>query len=88
MKKAIIEMLDNQIIELELYDEYAPKTVLNFEKLVTQGFYNGLTFHRVIPGFVSQGGCPNGDGTGSSASIEDEIINNPLKHSRSFINGS
>lgn len=80
MKKAIIEMLDNKIIELELYDEYAPKTVLNFEKLVTQGFYNGLTFHRVIPGFVSQGGCPNGDGTGSTTSIEDEIINNPLKH--------
>ena len=51
-------------IEFELYPNEAPGTVANFEKLVNEGFYNGLTFHRVIPGFVSQGGCPNGTGMG------------------------
>jgi peptidyl-prolyl cis-trans isomerase B (cyclophilin B) len=49
---------------IELYPKVAPKTVENFEKLVNKGFYNGLTFHRVEPGFVVQGGDPNGDGTG------------------------
>ncbi len=51
-------------IVIELYPEVAPKTVENFEKLVSQGFYNNLTFHRVVPGFVVQGGDPAGNGTG------------------------
>ncbi|RJQ54904.1 MAG: peptidylprolyl isomerase [Actinobacteria bacterium] len=63
MKKAIIET-DKGTIELELFDAEAPGTVANFEKLAAGGFYDGLTFHRVIPGFVVQGGCPAGDGTG------------------------
>lgn len=49
---------------IELYDDDAPGTVANFAKLAKSGFYNGLTFHRVIPDFVVQGGCPRGDGTG------------------------
>jgi len=48
----------------ELYDQTTPGTVNNFLKLINEGFYNGLNFHRVIPGFVIQGGCPNGTGTG------------------------
>ncbi len=63
MKKAIIET-DKGNIELVLFDKEAPGTVQNFEKLANSGFYNGLKFHRVIPGFVIQGGCPKGDGTG------------------------
>lgn len=62
-----------------LFPKESPKTVANFEKLVTKGFYNGLTFHRVIPGFVVQGGDPKGDGTGGPGwSIPDE--HNSLKH--------
>ena len=63
MKKAIIET-DKGNIELTLFDKEAPNTVANFEKLVNDGFYNGLTFHRVLPNFVIQGGCPKGNGTG------------------------
>lgn len=63
MKKAIIET-DKGNIELVLFDKEAPSTVKNFEKLANSGFYDGLSFHRVIPGFVIQGGCPIGDGTG------------------------
>lgn len=59
-KKGYIEMQNGEKIEFELYPNEAPGTVANFEKLANEGFYNGLTFHRVIPGFVSQGGCPNG----------------------------
>ncbi len=51
-------------ITIRLFAKYAPKTVANFVDLVNRGFYNGLTFHRVVPGFVIQGGCPNGNGTG------------------------
>ena len=57
MKKAIIETEKGNIV-LELFEKDAPKTVANFEKLIKQGFYDGLTFHRVIPNFVIQGGCP------------------------------
>ena len=53
-------------IELELYPEHAPKTVANFEALAKEGFYNGLTFHRVIPGFMIQGGDPLGNGMGGA----------------------
>jgi cyclophilin family peptidyl-prolyl cis-trans isomerase len=60
-------------IELKLYPEDAPKTVENFTKLATEGFYDGVSFHRVIPDFMIQGGCPRGDGTGGPGySFEDE----------------
>tara|TARA_Y100000310_G_scaffold340387_1_gene435945 strand:+ start:1488 stop:1970 length:483 start_codon:yes stop_codon:yes gene_type:complete len=65
MTKATIET-NKGIIELELFTEEAPITTKNFIKLAESGFYNGLTFHRVEPGFVIQGGDPNGDGTGGS----------------------
>jgi cyclophilin family peptidyl-prolyl cis-trans isomerase len=61
-------------IELELFADDAPKTVENFSKLAGEGFYNGLVFHRVIPDFMSQGGCPRGDGTGDAGyKFEDEV---------------
>jgi peptidyl-prolyl cis-trans isomerase B (cyclophilin B) len=60
-------------IEVELFEEDAPKTVDNFVKLSKDGFYDGLTFHRVIPDFMIQGGCPRGDGTGGPGyQFEDE----------------
>lgn len=78
MKKAIIET-DKGKIELILFEKEAPNTVANFEKLANSGFYNGLTFHRVIPDFVIQGGCPKGNGTGGPGyTIKCEI--NPHKH--------
>ena len=60
----VITMDTGEVIKLELYPEIAPKTVENFEKLVNSGYYNGLTFHRIIRGFMIQGGCPKGNGTG------------------------
>jgi peptidyl-prolyl cis-trans isomerase B (cyclophilin B) len=61
-------------VELELFPEEAPKTVDNFTKLAADGFYDGLTFHRVIPDFMIQGGCPLGTGTGGPGyTFEDEI---------------
>jgi peptidyl-prolyl cis-trans isomerase B (cyclophilin B) len=61
-------------ITVELHDEAAPKTVANFRKLAADGFYDGLTFHRVIPDFMIQGGCPQGTGTGGPGyTFEDEI---------------
>ena len=57
-KTGYIELTDGNKISFELYPEEAPGTVANFEKLANEGFYDGLNFHRVIPGFVSQGGCP------------------------------
>ena len=68
-------------VVLDLFDEDAPKTVANFRKLARDGFYDGLTFHRVIPGFMVQGGCPLGTGTGGPGyTFEDEI--NPHKVER------
>jgi len=65
-------------IEFELFDDDAPKTVANFRKLVSDGFYDGLTFHRIIKDFMIQGGCPQGTGTGGPGyQFEDEI--NPHK---------
>ena len=65
-------------ISLELFDDDAPKTVENFRKLAADGFYDGITFHRVIPDFMIQGGCPEGTGTGGPGyTFEDEI--NPHK---------
>ena len=68
-------------VTIELYEEAAPKTVANFVKLVENGFYNGLTFHRIIDGFMVQGGDPNGNGTGGSdETIEGEFANNGFKN--------
>ncbi|MCQ2551317.1 MAG: peptidylprolyl isomerase [Clostridia bacterium] len=64
MKKFVIEMENGKVMKGELYPEVAPITVENFEKLASEHFYDGLTFHRVIPGFMIQGGCPKGNGTG------------------------
>ncbi|NBJ71579.1 MULTISPECIES: peptidylprolyl isomerase [Clostridia] len=80
-KKGYILMENDTKIEFDLYEDAAPNTVANFEKLANEGFYNGLTFHRVIPGFVSQGGCPVGNGTGSAGyTIKCETEGNPHKH--------
>ena len=86
----VIEMEHGGIIELELYPEAAPKTVANFLKLVGEGFYDGLIFHRVIPGFMIQGGDPEGTGMGGSKNpIVGEFkangFNNPIKHTRGVI---
>ena len=79
--KGKITMENGEVIPFELYPECAPKTVENFVKLINEKFYDGLTFHRVIPGFVSQGGCPLGNGRGElSYTIKCETANNPLKH--------
>ncbi len=80
-KQGYIIMENGDKIEFELYPDEAPGTVANFEKLANDGFYDGLTFHRVIPGFVSQGGCPRGDGTGNAGyTIKCETEGNPHKH--------
>ena len=64
-------------VRVELHDDAAPKTVANFRKLAADGFYDGLTFHRVIPDFMIQGGCPQGTGTGGPGyTFEDEINDN------------
>ena len=66
-------------IDLELFDDDAPKTVENFTKLAGEGFYDGLIFHRVIPDFMIQAGCPWGDGTGGPGySFEDEFNGHPV----------
>lgn len=82
MKKVIFETEKGTMVA-ELFEKEAPGTVANFEKLVKEGFYNGLTFHRVIPDFVIQGGCPHGTGTGGPGySIKCEVKDNPKKHLR------
>ena len=80
-----ITMDNGDVIKAELYPEIAPVSVNNFISLVKKGFYNGLTFHRVIEGFMIQGGCPLGNGTGGPAyTIRGELsqnrFHNPLKH--------
>jgi peptidyl-prolyl cis-trans isomerase B (cyclophilin B) len=73
-------------IELELYPEYAPKTVNNFVFLAEEGFYDGVTFHRVIDNFMIQGGDPTGTGRGGPGyRFEDEFTGNPLKHGTGVI---
>lgn len=80
-KKGYIQLNTGDKVEFELFPNEAPNTVANFEKLANEGFYNGLKFHRVIPGFVSQGGCPIGNGTGGSGTtIKCETEGNPHKH--------
>ena len=76
-----IEMESGGVIKAELYPEIAPNTVNNFISLVQSGFYNGLIFHRVIPGFMIQGGCPQGLGMGSPGySIHGEFAGNGFKN--------
>ena len=75
-----IEMMNSDVIKAELYPAVAPNTVNNFLSLAKKGFYNGLTFHRVIKGFMIQGGCPNGTGTGGPGyHIKGEFSNNGFK---------
>lgn len=74
------------VIELELYPQQAPKTVNNFVFLAREGFYNGVSFHRVIDNFVIQGGDPTGTGSGGPGyTFEDEVKENPLIHERGSI---
>jgi len=73
-------------MKVEFYDNDAPKTVANFVKLAKSGYYNGLTFHRVIPEFVVQGGCPKGDGTGGPGySIDCELKGDNQFHDRGVL---
>lgn len=85
-----ITMASGKTIKVELYPEVAPNTVKNFIHLVNEKFYDGLIFHRVISGFMIQGGCPQGRGTGGPGySIKGEFLingfNNNLKHERGVI---
>ena len=88
--KATIVIENYGTIELALCGEVAPITVANFEKLANSGFYDGLTFHRIMEGFMMQGGDPNGNGTGGSdTEIKGEFknngVNNPISHKRGVI---
>lgn len=85
-----LHLQNNQTVNIELYPEFAPISVANFIHLVQKGFYNGLSFHRVIPGFMVQGGCPIGNGTGGpDYRIKGEFsgngVQNSLRHSRGVI---
>ena len=89
-KMITIEMKNGKKIKIELYPDIAPISCENFEKLVKSGFYDGLTFHRVIPGFMIQGGCPKGNGTGGPGwNIKGEFssngVKNDLKHTRGVL---
>lgn len=86
----LITMENGRQIKLRLRPDCAPISCENFEKLVRQGFYNGLTFHRVISGFMIQGGCPVGNGTGGPGwEIKGEFaangVSNPLRHTRGVL---
>ena len=90
MKTFTIEMENGGIMKGELYEDVAPISVENFEKLAGSGFYDGLIFHRVIPGFMIQGGCPKGTGTGGPGwTIKGEFasngVKNDLKHTRGVL---
>ncbi len=83
-------MENGKKIKIELYPDAAPITVANFEKLISQGFYDGLRFHRVIKGFMIQGGDPMGNGMGGAKEkIKGEFaangVNNPIKHTRGVV---
>lgn len=87
---AIIDIKDYGVITIKLNEIEAPLTVENFVKLANKGFYNGLTFHRVIKGFMIQGGCPKGNGTGGPGyTIKGEFkangVNNTISHKRGVI---
>ena len=86
----VFELDNGKKIKAELYPEIAPITVANFEKLIKEGFYDGLIFHRVIPGFMIQGGCPEGTGMGGPKErIKGEFlangVPNDLKHTRGVL---
>ena len=90
MANVKITFKDASVITLELFEDLAPKTTANFLKLVNERFYNGLTFHRIISGFMIQGGCPDGTGMGGPGyHIEGEFksngFDNPIKHERGVI---
>ena len=90
MKKVVIEMDDGGVMRGELYEDIAPISVENFEKLANEGFYDGLIFHRVIPGFMIQGGCPEGTGMGGPGyCIKGEFaangVKNDLRHTTGVI---
>jgi peptidyl-prolyl cis-trans isomerase B (cyclophilin B) len=77
---------DKGDMTVEFYEKDAPKTVNNFVKLAKEGFYNGLNFHRVIPGFVAQGGCPNGNGAGGPGyQIECELDGDNQHHDKGVL---
>lgn len=85
-----IQFEDGDSVQVELYPDIAPNTVNNFISLVNKGYYNGLTFHRIISGFMIQGGCPDGTGTGGPGySIKGEFamngVENNLKHTKGVI---
>ena len=86
----LMELENGKTVKIELDETAAPLTVANFKKLVGQGFYDGLTFHRVIPGFMIQGGDPLGNGMGGAdENIKGEFaqngVKNPLRHTRGVI---
>lgn len=86
----VLELENGKQIEIELYPDKAPITCENFTRLVEEGFYDGLIFHRVIKGFMIQGGCPNGMGNGGPGyQIKGEFaangVNNDLKHTRGVV---
>ena len=90
MTKITIEMENGGIMKAELYEDIAPITCENFVNLIKEGFYDGLTFHRIIPGFMIQGGCPLGTGTGGPGhTIKGEFasngVKNDLKHTRGVL---
>lgn len=90
MKNVIFELENGSVMKGELYEDIAPISVENFEKLANEGFYDGLIFHRVIDGFMIQGGCPNGTGMGGPGyTIKGEFsangIENNLKHTTGVI---
>lgn len=85
-----IEMENGDIMKAELYPDIAPISVNNFISLIQKGFYDGLIFHRVIKGFMIQGGCPDGNGTGGPGyHIKGEFamngVDNPLKHEKGVL---
>ncbi len=87
---ATIDVQDHGTIKVALDAHYAPQTVDNFVKLAESGFYDGLTFHRIMEGFMMQGGCPDGDGTGGAeqnvvGEFAENGINNPIQHTRGAI---
>lgn len=86
-KNYLVKMETNKgVIEIQLFPQYAPKTVNNFVFLIREGFYDGVVFHRVISNFVIQGGDPTGTGTGGPGyRFEDEFKGNPLRHETGFL---
>ncbi len=83
-----IEMMNGDTIKVELYPEIAPNTVNNFISLVKKGFYDGLIFHRVISGFMIQGGCPDGNGMGGPGyCIKGEFLQNGFPNSLNHTEG-